>query len=147
MPYVAPLTDVLIADPGEADAIAADLDPLSTRDGVALKGVDPVKLARLEALATGRSLESVMARSLGSPLGTPGDDGPWVFAFPASLTAALAALDAEGLRALGARWAETEEFRLDRWPEPAVQDALRRLAAVARRAAEAGRPLLYRLAL
>jgi hypothetical protein len=50
----------------------------------------------------------------------------------------LADSSAEQLRAVGARWAETEEFALERWPADAVQEGLAQLAALCHRAREQG---------
>jgi hypothetical protein len=73
-----------------------------------------------------------------------GAEGPWVFEVPAEMVHRLAKLNAKQLQAAGKKWAATEEFspQYDNWTAEAVQQVLRELAALCKRADGEGKAVL-----
>jgi len=135
------LTDVVIADEGEAPAVAADAAPSRRWPGVVATGLDQVKLARLWALLAGQEFRDELVFEF-APLHEVSEDGPWVFRVPAALRELLASADEARAAAIADAWAATEELELDGWEPDAVGSLLGALRSLARTARLSGKPLL-----
>ena len=110
------LTDVVIADEGEAEAVATERVPAKRWRGIDAKGIDQVKLATLWARLAQRGLdvESIVKLTTDfAALFEVSEEGPWVFRIPRPLVELLADLDDQGAVTTAVEWASTEEFMLD----------------------------------
>src|SRR5687767_7357576 len=108
-------TDVVMADRGDAQAVADADSPAAEWPGFTFKGFDNVKLCTLLSLLRVGSPDAEFSRYLDliAPASEPAEDGPVVFAVPpAEVTelAAVAALAEAQFKALAVTWAATEEF-------------------------------------
>jgi hypothetical protein len=135
------VTDVVIADEGEAAAVAQEPAPTGRWPAVDAKGVEQVKLARLWALLAGRDYRDELILEF-APLHEVSEEGPWVFRVPAALAALLADADDARARASAAAWAATEELELDGWEPPEAWSLVDELRKLARSARAAKKPLL-----
>jgi hypothetical protein len=146
-----PLTDIIIARPEEAAAINdPEADHLEQWDCLESKRIDTIKLdtlAEIVACLTAGDGEAAATFKTGDVLHQRSDEGPWIYLVPDLLTSALAALDADAEESVAAKWAETEEFQLDRWQAVDVEDYLHDLIVYARKAREAGKSLLLWMSL
>jgi hypothetical protein len=129
------LTDFFVAEEAEIASIVSG-GPADQMPTVQESGVDDVKLATLNGIATGRDystdggfdhlLEEV------EEVTSKGNDGPWVFAVPAALVAALRSASAERLVTIADEWAATEEWMADGVPADDLRPLLHDLASLAR---------------
>ncbi|MBC6450429.1 hypothetical protein [Actinokineospora xionganensis] len=133
-------TDYFAAASDEAAAGAID-GPGGKFDTVQLKGLDPaVKLARLEALLTGRTLDQVIEDERSAAMIAMADDGErLVLTVTDELFTALAEADEAQLRSVVPAWSQTEEFALEGGAdvELLIEDVVA-LSALARRASGRG---------
>lgn len=116
------ITDFFIAT--EAEVVALDLDAM---EGLpfptcAAQGVDPVKLASLQALHPTHT----MSRRQYDPVNLSAH-GAAVVAVPSALVEAWSGWSDETIDDLGRRWAQTEELRMDRWEEAEAVAFLREM--------------------
>lgn len=120
-------TDVIVADPSEAEAILAAGGQHSKRwDCLQAKSVDPVKLGTLSAILKNESPDEIglalfMQDAL---LVQTSDDGPWIYRIPNELVTALTLLDADAIEQIAEHWAQTEELIADRWTTPDAEEYL-----------------------
>jgi hypothetical protein len=126
------LTDLVIADEGDAMSIANSQYPLGQFSGIDIKGVDSVKLTKLHSFLSGTTFKELLIQY--DPVAEASEDGPWVFILPTDLVDRLASLDEAGIASIATKWGNTEEFRLDKWSQSAVSDVLNRIANLARQA-------------
>ena len=134
------LSDLIIGTEADLAGVPAGDAPINVLPGLDVKGIDITKLATLHDLVTGREFDPALEAF---PLvsGQESEDGPWVFRCPDDLVASLAALDEPSLTTLAARWATTDEFRMDHWEAAAVTDCLRSISALAKSAMQEGKPI------
>ncbi len=135
------LTDILIVDEGEAEKVAAASAPTGRWKGMAAKGLDQVKLAKLWALLEDRSPADEPDEEF-TLLAQQSDEGPWVFRIPPALTELLARLDDGRVRSKARDWAAIEEFEADGWSGEEVRAALAELCGLAREATKQETSLL-----
>lgn len=136
------LTDILIADHGEAEQLAAALNPTETWEGIDAKGLDSVKLGVLYSLLSGCEVEETYAMFA---MLEGEEEGPWVQAMPADFPRLLTSMTDQD--AIAREWAQAEEFALDGWAPEAVADVLSQLERLAARAQELDRPLVLWMSL
>lgn len=145
------LSDIIIADRSEAAAInAAGGAHMKQWPCLESKGIDQTKLFTLFQILHGRSVDDMDAyRSFmnDAVLDQRSNEGPWVYVIPAELHSAIASLGDDAQETVAEKWAATEEFVLDRWQSADVEDYLRDLVAHARKARDAGKPLLLWMSL
>jgi hypothetical protein len=131
------LTDFFLADEAEAAASVAE-GPSGHLPTVETNGVDPIKLATLHGILTGRdySLDAAFDQLLAEvqEVTAEGDEGPWVYVVPDGLVAALRSASAERVAEVAVEWAETDEWKLDGVPADDLGPLLDDLADLARRA-------------
>jgi hypothetical protein len=136
------LTDFVVADRADAQRVCDSSCPSRDFDGLDAKGIDTVNLGTLHAILTGGEFDpSFMS---GPPCCLRGEDVPLVCEVPQDLVLRLARLTAVQLQSAGEKWAATEEFspQYGNWPGEAVQQVLRELAALCKRADEEGKAVL-----
>jgi len=145
------LSDIIIADRGEAAAInAAGGTHLKQWPCLESKGIDQIKLFTLSQILHDRSVDDVdasVAFMQGATLDKKSQEGPWVYLIPAELQSAIASLDDDAQESVAEKWAATEEFSLDGWQVADVEEYLRDLVTHARKAREAGKSLLLWMSL
>lgn len=109
---------------------------------VDLEGVDPVvTMGRLEELVTGRSLMNEILHDPGhKPVAVRDRGARLVIPLGPRLEEALATASDEQLRPIVVEWAQTEEFR-GMADVPALLEALRQLAHLAREANASGKQI------
>ena len=126
------LSDLVVASPDQAEAIAKATVPSKVFGGIDIKGVDSVMFATLHSIVTGEPLKSLLPKY--QPVVEVGHEGPWVFRIPSELVSRLARLHQVETAAISRRWARTEEFARERWPEKVVLDVLQKISKLARKA-------------
>jgi hypothetical protein len=135
-------TDVVIAGPDDAPAIAATATPTAKWDGFTFNGFDHVQVCTLLSLLRAGHPDAEFERYLGvvEPVATGGEEGPVVVGVRPEQVAELAAvagLDEAEFEALAASWAATEEFA--GWSVTDVRDLLRELGDLAESASLQGK--------
>ncbi|TCC00185.1 hypothetical protein E0H26_00295 [Micromonospora zingiberis] len=136
-------------DDATAVQLMADLDggPVVTVDGrpgidaIDLKGIDPaVTLGQLVALARGVPWQDDLVGE--RLLWNAGEEGPWLTSLDDTTRDTLASITPAQLPELSAGWGRTEELAWD-GPLPAdqMQPVVEAVAALARRARDAGESL------
>lgn len=139
------VTEIVIADERDAQAVAEDLAP-GRWPAIDADGVDQAKLALLWAIVTGlEACDQIMEAF--TPLAELSDDGPWVFRVPSALVSALAEIDVGRAPGVAETWARTEELELEDRDPGEVRRLLDGLRGVARAATAAHKPLLMRVSL
>ena len=136
------LSDFIIADRSEAVAINdAQGSHLKQWPCLESKGINTVKLATLWAILSGTEYDSgfMLDESI---LDQPTDEGPWVFLVPDQLVSAVFSIGNDRIEFVAREWAKTEEFKLDRWPEPEVIAYLKQFVEFARKARAQNKDLL-----
>ena len=131
-------TGFVVADHADAQRVCNSRSPKDDFPGFDAKGIDTVKLGRLQALLSGREFKpSFMADTCCSG----GEDGPWVHEVPTDLVQRLGGLSPEGLQQLAEQLAATEEFSVKyvTWSSEAVLWVLQRLTALCKRADDEGK--------
>jgi hypothetical protein len=127
-------TQVLIADPDEAQAMADTECPAVDREGFTFGGFDRVQLCTLLSILKTGAPEAEFDRYLDriKVISASSAEWPVVSVVPAELVAevcAVAGLEGEEFEALAAAWATTEEF--EGWSPPDVRQLLRELGHLA----------------
>jgi hypothetical protein len=144
-PTMGVMTDLLLARPDEAEAVAAEWPPQgrSRWADVEMKGQSPVTLGQLLAII--RDVEWTPEIFEDKPLASGGQEGPWVTAVPADFVAEAAGLDDDRFDQVAEAWSEIEEF--EGWDVSEVRESLTLLRAFCRRARAEGSPMLMWMAL
>jgi hypothetical protein len=144
---------LFVASPAEVEAW--DMTGLTPPGWPAIefKRLDSVRLGKLEAILTDVRYEDIDRSQLHKLIRNGGEDGPWIMGVRQELIDALAELSADAAAAAGARWADTDEFKLRPTDPPRQQDIVDltgRLAAMtglARVSKQEGKPMLLLLSL
>jgi hypothetical protein len=117
------LTDVFIASEADLASLRPGQGgPAAAFPTVQGKGIDPLKLATLEAIVTGQAINTYLD-AVEEPTRDWGEE--FVNRFPEALVSALAQLRPGEIRQVAAAWAETEEWRLDGLTQEALTDLAR----------------------
>jgi hypothetical protein len=140
------VTDLVVADPRDARAVAEDASPRARWSGLDAKGVDQVRLATLWALLAGREYRDELVLEF-VPLHEVSGDGPWVFRVPDALVALLAGVDEAGAARAAPAWAATDELALDGWDAEGAAALIAGLRDLAHGARAGGKPVLMRVSL
>ena len=120
---------------------------------VELKGLDTVKLGKLEAILSGTEYDDLDQDELHQVVRAGGEEGPWIAPVRPPLVDALASLGEPRTPSIAADWGATEEFTigrkggLSRDEVNELAAALRDLAALARVARDRSEPMYLLLAL
>lgn len=140
------VTDLVIADPRDARAVAEEATPRARWSGLDAKGVDQVKLGTLWALLASHDFRDDLVLEF-VPLHEVCEDGPWVFSFPEPLVALLAELDDARASRAAPAWAGTDELAMDGWDVEGAAALIGGLRSLARAARTEQKPLLMRVSL
>jgi hypothetical protein len=135
-------TDVVIAGPDDAPAIAATAAPTAEWPGFTFNGFDHVQVCTLLSILSAGCSETEFQRYLGvvEPVAVGSEDGPVVVGIRPEQVAELAAvagMDEAELESLAATWAATEEFA--GWSAAAVRELLRELGDLSESASLQGK--------
>jgi hypothetical protein len=133
------LTDLIMADEGDAEKIVESHYPLGEYPGVDIKGIDSVKLNTFHGILTGKSFEELLPQY--SPVAEASEEGPWVFMLPVELVERLSQLDDTSVEETAVKWGTTEEFTLAGWDQSAIVTVLGEIVNLARRATSEGKRL------
>ena len=139
------LTDLLAANPEEADAILSTNGHASIWPTLEAHTVDQVKLATLALILRGTTPESAAVGKIVESfegLASGGEDGPWIDRVPNELVQGLAGLSADRIDEVAAKWGSTEEAKLDRWEQADIAVFLQELSAFAASAVAQNKSLL-----
>jgi sigma54-dependent transcription regulator len=134
-----------VGEAGDAEKIANTTVPSQEFGGADLKGVDTVKFTKLHSILTGSPFKEL--RSAYAPIFSVSEEGPWVFAIPAELVSRLAKLAGTERQSVAQKWAQSEEFRLDRWDVQSVESVLGSICEQATNATSSGRTLFLWMSL
>src|SRR5215207_6182572 len=104
------LTDLVIADLSEAEAVARSSAPWETWRWVDAKGHNELTLAALLCILRGEKYREEISEEF-PPLAQASEDGPWVYAVPEVLLIALQHLDEGRIPGAVSEWLRTEEMR------------------------------------
>jgi hypothetical protein len=126
------LTDLVIAEEHDAAHIATSKYPLGEFTGIAIKGVNSVKLATLHSILSGMPFKDLLVHY--APVAEASEEGPWVFLLPTDLVGKLANLSEAEIVNIAAQWGNTKEFQLDKWSQTDVAAVLGNIANLARKA-------------
>ncbi len=139
------LTDLLLARPEEAAAIAAEWpsEGRSPWPHIEMKGQSQVTLGQLLAII--RDVEWTPEIFLDEQLAGGGLEGPWVSAVPADFVAEVADLDDDRFGQVADAWSEIEDF--EGWDVSEVNESLTLLRAFCRRARAEGASMLMWISL
>lgn len=140
------LTDFVIAGEDEAGDLATAVRPAERWPTLECKGVEMVKISTLFAAATGTPPDDDLPGSF-ELAGEGRDEGPWVFRIPENIAGAIAGIAPDELPAVAARWAATEELRLDGWSAGEAAEVIGQLRGHAKKAIEARSTLFLWLSL
>jgi hypothetical protein len=133
------LSDIVAATREEADAIdLASPEPLA--DAVLANSVDPVKLGQLEGILTGATFTEILG-DITAGYRRSVDDETWLVGIRPQLVDALAAFGSTQASDLAARWASTDEWRLDGGTAQDLEPLVSALIRLAGEARVAGRDL------
>jgi hypothetical protein len=140
------LSDIIIASRDDAPLInAARGKHVNQWDCLASKGIDTIKLGTLSQILANQSvndINTVATFMMDSILDKRSDDGPWVFLVPDQLVSSLISLNKEEKEGVTTKWAQTEEFQLDRWELEDVEEYFDDLIAHAIKARASRKSLL-----
>jgi hypothetical protein len=129
------LTNIVVAEDDEIEAIGESLSPIDEWTGIELRNVDTAKIATLHSLLTGDLFDDAL--SLCEPVYVSASEGALVLRLADELMERLAALGADGadddaLDAVAAELAATEEFESAGWEDDAIAAMLAELTELAR---------------
>ena len=144
------LTDLVIADVADAEAVLDAPTHTPKWKAIEAKGVETIKLSTLAFILEGKPLdiEPVVEFSKGfTQLASAGDEGPWVFLVPATLTVNLAKVSDANMPKVVDAWHLTEELQLDRWSKSDVSVLLKEMRGLAADSVKAGKPILLWMSL
>ena len=113
------LADLLVASSSDAEAIVASDYPLGTYQGVNVDGLDPLQVAALHSVVTGKELTELVGDY--EPIAAGSESGPWLVRFPEELIQALGKIAPDNQAAMGNQWAATDPLKNAGWTE---QDAV-----------------------
>ena len=120
------LTDFVIANDDEGDAIGKALRPADRWPTLEAKGVDPINLSTLYCAITGTNYSNSIQKSFQLAGGNQ-DEGPWIFKFPNNILESFASIQPANIQAVAEKWAATEELKMGRWSSTDAAEFIRLL--------------------
>ncbi len=120
-----PLYDIVIASKDAGLAIVRSRDPLRSYYGFSCRPIDHTKLGTLMELLDLGTFEANL--KMLDPSFMAGSDGPWATELPAILLDQIQGLTSTEIEKIALRWADTEEFKLDRIGVQEAKDFLNQL--------------------
>ena len=113
------LADLIVATSGDAEDIVASDYPLGSYKGVNVDGLDPLQVAALHSVVTGKELSELIGDY--EPIAAGSESGPWLVKFPEELIEALGKIAPDNQAAIGNHWAAIDPLKNAGWTE---QDAV-----------------------
>ena len=110
------LTDFVVATDEQSHA-GLEVDQVSQDDRVDLKGIDHVKITKLDCLLTGREWDVEIINREYPIVHEASEDGPWVSRVSDALVKRLVELDEKSVSELSERWWQIEEFQPAKWSD------------------------------
>jgi hypothetical protein len=135
------LTDLVVADESEAEAVAGSGGPLERWSGIDAKGIDQVKLGMLLSIMAGEPYRSSLVGEF-VQLAEDSEDGPWVFRVPPRPVSSLSKIKDDELGRLSERWLAVEEFADSGYDLATVTEVVASLRELSKRALSEGKGLL-----
>ena len=136
---MAVLTELVLANPQEAEAVGKASVPIRQWEGLDAKGHNEITLGTLLAILRGEQITD--DTFLDCPCLYEGSqEGPWVYALPQELADAILGLEEARLGDVVNQWCDTEE--LEELPPDQARDFLRALKALFVAAQERGKSVL-----
>lgn len=105
----------------------ADIPNIRQLPHVEWKGIDPVKLATLNELLTGKSVSETLHDFIKPALVHPTNDETSLHEVPRSLTVATQALSDDDLQNIAVKWQQTDEMQSDRFSVDLCTEVLQSL--------------------
>lgn len=145
------LSELVIADEMDAQAVGESDSPSRQWDGIAWKSIDQIKLSTLWVLLGGVPVDTdeVMQKlDTFKLLFEESENGPWVFLIPRELRDRLAEMgskELEDLDQLTRSWATTDEMQ--GWHQSEVVELIHDLSDLSERAKLDGKELLLWMSL
>lgn len=137
------LVYVVAADEDEIGAVGTALKPLEDWSGIQARDLDTLKFVSLHCLLSEDTYQDAIG--LYEPVFLSGDEDTLVLRIPDRITAKLAGLDKEGVRAVGEELAASEEFERANRGVPETVLLLAQLADLARLADSQEQVLFVRM--
>jgi hypothetical protein len=128
------LTDFFVAAPTEIQSVDIAHSPVGSFPGLHAKRTDPVKLVQLQCCIDGATFEERMPLLDEMLVRDAGQEGPWIFRVPQTLSDALASAGPADIQTHGRAWAATDEWRADGGTEAELVPYLSEIAQLASRA-------------
>jgi hypothetical protein len=128
------LTDLIAANPEDADAILGTQGHATVWPTIEAKSVDHVKLASLAFILRGLPPDDapvIEYMKQFKEIGNSSEDGPLLSQLPRDLLDQLATITSSHFDALGSAWANTEEAQRDGWSASEATALLQELSAFA----------------
>lgn len=132
---------LVLAKREEAARVAAAEHPAREFDGVEASGLDPVKLAGLQAALTGHDEVPPHNAVLHEE---SDDEGPWVFEVSPPVVTELARLAPAEVAEAAALWMRDIDLQFDHWTLEEATRVTRALATLAARAKAEGKTVMLR---
>lgn len=138
------LTDVYVADTGEAFDLKRELPGNDQWEGIDLKGHSQITLAELWNVLD-PSIDPITAMEQFELLTGDDEEGPWVIKLPDQLVKCLCEADTSSLDSIHEKWINSEDMRemvMDDEDAKAVKEQLRSLRSLAQEATDTQKSLL-----
>lgn len=129
------LSDFVIADKSEAEAIGASDNPSSWPTLTGWRGIESIKLSTLYCSITGETYTNDLQKSF-SLVGGDKIEGPWVFLFPEKVKDCFAKFNLARLDDVAKSWTATEEMKMDRWNAEDAGEFIKQITEHAKSASE-----------
>ena len=134
--------ELLLASPVDIQN-PADI-PFDAPDTLITQILDPVTVAVLDTIVTGKAFEDSLA-DYDQPFFEGGEEGPFIYHVPENLVYTLANLDDDGLANSAHAWYNTEEIQgLEEVDERFIYGLLQDMCALAHQALRSDRALVLR---
>lgn len=140
-PIMGVLTDLVVADESEAEAMAGSGSPLERWPGIDAKGIDHVKLGMLLSIMAGEPYRDSLVGEF-AQLAEASEDGPWVFQVPPRLVSSLSKIEDHELGRLSEQWSAVEEFAYSGYDLATVAEVMTSLRELSKLALSEGKSLL-----
>ena len=140
------LTDLVIANMSDAEAIAADGPHTGNWPRLEFKNLDNKAVADLLSALSAEE-DAAALRGEGCLVYQQSGEGPWVFQLPTSLAVLLAKTTDEQTRSISDRWASGEAVAFLGARGADLEPVVRQLCNFSRQAVAANKPLLLWMSL
>jgi hypothetical protein len=141
------LTDFVIANENEAQAVAQSLNAAEQWPTLESRGIEPIKLAKLYCCISGANNAEEVVDGFSLLHTEDPKEGPWVMRIPANVLATFADFDDAALPRFSRLWAATEELRAENWTEEDAEQFIEEIQRHALKARGRKSSMLLRIGL